>query len=603
MRIGFLTDMLVSDPHSGMGNYARNLVREWSREHEVWSIGYGGRAPSAEFAGHIQVPRLVRYLDPIISSTGIPYSKWGWRREIERGTDVVHCPVQHVPAYFYSLDKPRVVTIHGAAPFIFERTGLTRPPYAALFRLRRQQESIDFFITVSRSAQKEITEHYGIPGQWIVPIYHGIDAAAFFPPDDKAAARKRACARFALPGPYVLHVSNYQPKKNGVRIVAAYRRLCELGFGTFALVLAGGTYHGFEAVEEEIRRRGEGQIIRLDALHGSELRELYQGAEVFLFPSLHETFGLPAVESMACGVPVVVSTVFSLPEITGAAAVQVNPSSVEEIADGVAKLLSDQVFYDHCRRTGLARSQEFRWSACAQEHLEAFQKATRRATLREKITQLNVGTYEPRSYWGQRAELYELDPFRAVCRLEGSREYNQRMHEIQRQRLLPLAENLLSGPQAQVLEVGCGVGRWAKELETMDVAYTGIDLSHEMLGLAHNQSPRCWFVQSSGMALPFAPDTFDLTLTVTVLHHMPPTEQETAVHELARVTRTGGHIVTLEDIVQPRRAFHMFTHSPEEWVALFERVGCRCMQTIPLRYMGERREQALIFVYSKRSGE
>jgi len=84
---------------------------------------------------------------------------------------------------------------------------------------------------------------------------------------------------------------------------------------------------------------------------------------------------LPALESMACGVPAVVSNVYSLPEVTGGAAVQVNPESVEEIAEGAARLLGGRTFYDEYRRAGLARSREFRWDVCARKHIGAFERA------------------------------------------------------------------------------------------------------------------------------------------------------------------------------------------------------------------------------------
>lgn len=368
MRIGILSDILAKDPRSGMGNYARYLVREWSREHEVWSIGSSDRNRGPGFAGHVRVS---------------PWN-WRWRRAIGSHTDIVHCPTQAVPDYFYRIQKPRVVTIHGAAPFIFSHTSLVPPPSRGLLRLRAEPAAVDLFLTVSRSAQREIVKHYRIPGERLHPIYHGVDPELFFPPADKAAVRQRVCARRGISGPYLLHISNYRPLKNGVRVVAAYRHLREQGFRELALVLAGGTYFGFEAVAEEIGRPADGQIIRLGKLSDSELRELYQGAEVFLFPSLHEGFGIPALESMACGVPVVVSNTYSLPEVTGEAAVQVNPESVEEIAQGVARLLSDAAFYAECRRAGVARSREFRWDVCGQKHLEAFERAIQIFAARKK---------------------------------------------------------------------------------------------------------------------------------------------------------------------------------------------------------------------------
>lgn len=566
-----------------MGTYTQNLVREWSREHEVWSLESRGGFQGVGFTGRIRI------------------SSWnpGWRRQIEARTDVVHCPRQVVPEPLYTLDKPLVVTIHGAGQFALSGTGLARPVGEFNRRLRERQDQVSVFLTVSESAGQEIEKHYGIPAERIKTIYHGVDTELFSPPADKAAARLRACARFGIPERYLLHVSNYRPKKNAARIVTAYRRLRAMGFRDLALVLAGGVYFGFEEVAAEINREASGTVVRLGKLQGSELALLYQGAEVFLFPSLHESFGLPALESMACGVPVVVSNVYSLPEVTGGAAVQVNPESVEEIADGVARLLRDERFYAECQQAGLARSRLFQWSLCAQKHVEAFERVVERRRLRQMIPELNRGPYEARSYWDQRAELFEVDPYLSVCSLHKSRDDNEQVHALQRQRLLPLVTSFLSGPEPRVLEVGCGVGRWAKALGAADVRYTGVDLSHKMLARARRENRGSLFVQSAARALPFAAESFDFTLTVTVLHHIPYGEQEAAVQELVRVTQPGGHVVTLEDIRQPANPHHMFSHPPEGWVALFAQAGCRLVQSLPLCYPGEKENRAVIFVYAK----
>ena len=360
MRIGILTDSVAADPWSGVGSYARNLIREWSRAHEVVSLGRVRRAPVAGFAGHIRVSRW----------------SWGWRRQAESGLDAVLCPqARDVPDFFYRIDRPRLVTIHGATVFLFAGTGVAPPPTSSILRHRERPEAVELYLTVSQSAQKEIVEHYQLPAERVVPIYNGVDTQLFSPPADKEQVRQEARSRFGLPGRYLLHVSNYQPKKNGVRIVAAYRRLRKSGFRGLALVLAGGAGWGFEPVAEEIARVSDGQVVRLGQLQGADLALLYRGAEVFLFPSLHESFGLPALEAMACGVPTVVSTVFSLPEVAGDAAVQVNPESVEEIAQAVQKLLSDPALYERYRQAGVKRAWEFRWEDSARRHVEAFERA------------------------------------------------------------------------------------------------------------------------------------------------------------------------------------------------------------------------------------
>jgi len=231
----------------------------------------------------------------------------------------------------------------------------------------------------------------------------------------------------------------------------------------------------------------------------------------------------------------------------------------------------------------------------------AFKRMVRRQALRRKMGKLNVGTYEPRSYWDQRAEFHELDPYLAVCVLHQSHHCNQQMHETHRQCLLPQAKRLLPGPGAHVLEVGCGVGRWTKDMEALGASYTGLDISYKMLVVAQRLNSQGRFVQSSGTTLPFVSGSFDMTLTVTVLHHIPYHDQEMAVRELVRVTRPGGHIVALEDIVQPTHPHHMFAHRPEQWIELFGRADSRLLGTVPVCYPWADEERALVFVFARPS--
>ncbi|MEE9233976.1 MAG: glycosyltransferase family 1 protein [Candidatus Acidoferrales bacterium] len=360
MRIGLLLDNMELKPGGALHNYVSHLVREWSRQHQVWQIGSHRYDLGQRWAGTIKM------------------SPWRrWRRQVAARTDVVHRPLHvRIPESFFSLPRPRVVTVHGATVITFARTGLFPRPQPTQLRFQERQGDVDLFLTVSESARREIVAECELPAERIDPIYLGVDPEVFFPPADKEAARRRARARLALPGPYLLHVSNYRPTKNGARIVAAYRRLWEQGRRDYSLVLAGEPKFGFEEVLRGIEQ-SPGRIVRLGRVVGRELTELYQGAEVYLSPSLHESFGLPALESMACGVPAVVSKLYAHPEVTGGAAVEVDPEKTEEIASAAARLLRDPAFYAERRQAGLARSRQFRWDVCARKHVEAFERAIR----------------------------------------------------------------------------------------------------------------------------------------------------------------------------------------------------------------------------------
>ena len=360
LRIGVFSDVLAGHAWQGMHSYVGSLVREWAREHELWSIASRPHPLDSEFAGQLVVK---------------PWNLWWRRRQIAARVDVLYCTVSRLPRYFFSIDKPKVVFIGGARRFVLQDSGLIGDPSAQHLQLRAQHEQVDRAITDSQVAKEEVVSHFRVAAEKVEVIYPGINPVAFYPPAEKSAARAAACRRFELPGPYLLHVSNYRRFKNVPRIVAAYERLQELGVPPLALVLAGAS--GLE--EEELARAvgscRRGRVIRLGPRSHEELGDLYRGAEAFVFPSIHESFGRVVMESMACGTPVVTSNVSALPEISGGAAVLVNPESVEEIAAATARLLRDAAFRAERGRAALDRSREFRWGVCAQKYLQCFQRA------------------------------------------------------------------------------------------------------------------------------------------------------------------------------------------------------------------------------------
>jgi glycosyltransferase involved in cell wall biosynthesis len=167
-----------------------------------------------------------------------------------------------------------------------------------------------------------------------------------------------------LEGPFLLHVGAVQARKNCLRLVEAFERLP----GHAVLVLAGGA--GFEA--DQIFARidlspARGRIRRLGYVDAQTRAKLYRTAAALAFPSLDEGFGLPVVEAMACGLPVLTSNRSALPEVAGDAALLVDPFNVDEIADGLERLLPDEELRAGLRRKGLERAAEFTWRRAAEQ--------------------------------------------------------------------------------------------------------------------------------------------------------------------------------------------------------------------------------------------
>jgi len=169
-------------------------------------------------------------------------------------------------------------------------------------------------------------------------------------------------------------VGTQEPRKNLVRLLRAYRQVAP--DTPHALVLAGAEGWNNEELRVELDRPGAGTIVRTGHVSDEDLDALYRGADAFAYLSLYEGFGLPVVEALARGVPSVVSNTSSLPEVVGDAAILVDPEDVGEIADALARVLTDPDVADDLRRGGRERAAGFTWAATARATLDAYRRAT-----------------------------------------------------------------------------------------------------------------------------------------------------------------------------------------------------------------------------------
>jgi glycosyltransferase involved in cell wall biosynthesis len=214
-------------------------------------------------------------------------------------------------------------------------------------------------LTVSDTSKRDILRFFPLPEEKISVIYNAIDERFSIPPREEEVERVRE--RYQLAHGFVLYVGNIKPHKNLVRLIEAYDLLRRRGFD-LKLLIIGDEISKLPALRRAVHKHKLHKHVRfLGYLPDETLAVLYRLAEVFVFPSLYEGFGLPPLEAMACGTPVVTSNVSSLPEVTGDAAVLVDPYEVESIADGVQRVLTDPALGAELRKKGIARAREFSW--------------------------------------------------------------------------------------------------------------------------------------------------------------------------------------------------------------------------------------------------
>jgi glycosyltransferase involved in cell wall biosynthesis len=206
-----------------------------------------------------------------------------------------------------------------------------------------------------------------VPAAIIEVLYSGVDAR--FRPEREPGERRRILNRYRVgEHPYVLSVSTLQPRKNYVRLIQAFATVG----GEVRLVIAGGRGWLYEDIFAAAAKYGD-RVRILGFVDDADLPALYRSAALFAFPSLYEGFGLPVLEAMACGVPVVCSNASSLPEVAGDAALLVDPFDVDGIADLMARALRDRELAMDLVERGLAQASRFTWERSARQLLAAIE--------------------------------------------------------------------------------------------------------------------------------------------------------------------------------------------------------------------------------------
>ena len=276
--------------------------------------------------------------------------------------DVIHYP-DSVPLNFKQ-KTPVVFTFHGIAPLILPtRLSGVSPLKKGILHViwKYVSKKVDIGITVSHSEKKEIEEILNIDKSKLRVIYHGIDKNKF-KPLPKCKVKSFLQKKYNITEEYIFHLSNYQPKKNVLGILKALSLLDKKPM----LIIGGNPKGHLPTFKRAVKKyKIEKYVVFLGYVPDEDIPYLYNGAEAFVFPSFHESFGFPILEAMACGTPVITSNVYSMPEIAGDAGVYVNPFNVSSIKEGIIKIVNDKNFANKKAKEGLRQSHKFSWDKCA----------------------------------------------------------------------------------------------------------------------------------------------------------------------------------------------------------------------------------------------
>jgi glycosyltransferase involved in cell wall biosynthesis len=298
---------------------------------------------------------------------------WSMRRSLDHalgGADVFHC--SDVLLY-KPHDVPTVITVHDLSTLLFPELHVQDTIEMHEKKMHFVRTQTDLVIAVSKNTRRDVIEHLGVPPEQVHVVYEAADEQ--FQPIENPEIIAAVARRYNLnPGSYVLTVGTLEPRKNQIRLVEAFHLLHQWGVTRgLKLVLAGGKgwlYNNLFQRVEELDLTGD--VIFTGVVPDEDLPALMNGALMFVYPSLYEGFGLPVLEAMACGVPVVTSNVSSLPEVAGDAALLVDPYDVEELAETVEGLIESKETRADLRNKGLAQAARFSWERTAGETMRVY---------------------------------------------------------------------------------------------------------------------------------------------------------------------------------------------------------------------------------------
>ena len=334
---------------SGIGRHIKGILPILMEKFEVILLGYREELRNYHFLKNVKIINMKSKIYSI-------------KEQIELPLKIPKCDVFWSPHYNIPVlptrAKKRIVTIHDVYHLAFQHTlSLPQRIYAKLM-INQAVKRSDIVLTVSEFSKQEIIK-YTRTSKDIKVIYNGIEPQWY----------KKQPLSLSERNNYILYVGNVKPHKNLVRALKAFSLLKDNKL-KFKIV---GKKDNFITADKEVEKIAQKLGNRVEFtgyVSDNELKELYRKAKLFLFPSLYEGFGLPPLEAMACGTPVVVSNVASLPEICGDSAYYVNPYDINNIAKGIETVLDDEKLQKELIQKGLKRVKLFSWEKSAKKLIE-----------------------------------------------------------------------------------------------------------------------------------------------------------------------------------------------------------------------------------------
>jgi len=356
MKIGIISEAL-NHPLTGIGNYVSQLV---DQQNKILAPGdsivlINNQKNSTFPNDNILVPNIIPYFKTFPWYLTLP-----GKLKIHKELDIIHNPAQF-PTFFRFHCK-NIITVHDITPLLFPKEHIFGVPSFFKLFLPNTLKNADLIISDSNNTKQDLIFHLKVPEDKIEiiplaadPIYRIINW------DDIDKIKQK----FNIRNPYILCLGTLEPRKNLPLLIRAFASV-KKSEPLLKLLIVGGKGWKYSGIFDLVNSLGINQdVVFLGYLAKVDLPALYGGAEVFIYPSLYEGFGLPPLEAMACGCPVIVSNSSSLPEVVHDAGLLVDPANLSELVMLIKKVINDASLRDEMRKKGIERAKFFSWEKTA----------------------------------------------------------------------------------------------------------------------------------------------------------------------------------------------------------------------------------------------
>ena len=359
MKIAITVEALKDRHFAGVQQYIHNLIHRLAEREDLdLTLIASPQSPRSVFPDNAG---MSYHAPALVFGSGLISAVFSPPRGLS-GFDLIHCPTVTAP-FFFRPGARVVMTVHDLVPLLYPEWQTRRRVLYFKYILKHRFRFVDRFIAVSHSTRRDLTHHFHIPEHKIAVIHEGVSEQ--FKP--ASASREE----------FILAVSTLEPRKNFKRIIEAFVSLRKKEKTRDRLVIVGKEGWLFEDIMR-VPAAFQDDIVFTGYVSEAELIHLFQTARCFVYPSMYEGFGLPVLEAMACGCPVITSNTSSMPEVAGDAALLVDPYEVDDIEDAICKLTNDPALCAELSAKGIQKALEFSWRRTAQQTLDVYRKETSR---------------------------------------------------------------------------------------------------------------------------------------------------------------------------------------------------------------------------------